>query len=56
MTYIGVICHELGHVLGCADFYDTDYQVGGQYDGTSDWDVMGSGNWNKDGASLPGPF
>lgn len=50
MTYIGVICHELGHVLGCADFYDTDYQVGGQYDGTSDWDVMGSGNWNKDGA------
>ena len=50
ITHIGVICHELGHVLGCMDFYDTDYNMGGQYQGTGNWDVMGSGNWNGDGA------
>ncbi len=51
MTHIGVICHELGHVLGCWDFYDTDYATGGQYQGTGDWDIMASGNWNGDGAT-----
>ena len=51
MTYIGVICHELGHVLGCMDYYDTNYSVGGQYQGTGNWDLMGSGNWNNDGAT-----
>ena len=50
MTYIGVVCHELGHVLGCADFYDTNYSYGGQYQGTGRWDLMGSGNWNAEGA------
>ena len=37
-------------MLGCMDFYDTDYNMGGQYQGTGNWDVMGSGNWNGDGA------
>lgn len=50
ITHIGVICHELGHVLGCMDFYDTNYKTGGQYEGTGNWDLMASGNWNGDGA------
>ena len=50
MTHIGVICHEIGHVLGCMDFYDTNYGTGGQYPGTGTWDLMASGNWNGDGA------
>lgn len=52
-TYIGVICHELGHVLGCMDFYDTDYMYDGQYDGTGKWDVMATGSWNRGGACPP---
>lgn len=55
MTHIGVICHELGHVFGCMDYYDTDYDTGGQYLGTGMWDIMGSGNWNGDG-STPAHF
>lgn len=49
ITTIGVICHEFGHTLGAEDFYDTDYDTGGQYYGTGPWDLMGSGNWNNDG-------
>lgn len=55
MTHIGVICHELGHVFGCMDYYDTDYSTGGQYQGTGMWDIMGAGNWNGDG-STPAHF
>lgn len=55
MTHIGVICHELGHVFGCMDYYDTDYDTGGQYMGTGMWDIMGSGNWNGYG-STPAHF
>ena len=40
------MCHEFGHNLGVPDFYDTDYSTNGQYDGTSDWDLMASGSWN----------
>ena len=50
ITHIGVICHEIGHVLGTSDFYDTDYGVGGEYPGTGEWDIMGIGSWNADGA------
>lgn len=50
MTHIGVICHEIGHVLGAMDFYDTNYGTGGQYPGTGNWDLMASGSWNGDGA------
>lgn len=55
MTHIGVICHELGHVFGCMDYYDTDYSTGGQYLGTGMWDIMGSGSWNGEG-STPAHF
>ena len=45
---IGVVCHELTHVLGAPDFYDTDYNNtgDGSYTGTGEWDLMGAGNWN----------
>lgn len=51
MSRIGVICHEIGHALGTMDFYDTNYGTGGNYPGSGQWDVMGSGNWNNDGGS-----
>lgn len=51
MSYIGVICHEIGHALGTMDFYDTNYSTGGQYQGTGAWDLMASGNWNNNGAT-----
>ena len=43
ITGIGVICHEMGHVLGAPDFYDTNYATGGQYQGTGLWDIMARG-------------
>ncbi|MGI6478361.1 MAG: M6 family metalloprotease domain-containing protein [Salinivirgaceae bacterium] len=51
ITYIGVICHEFGHVLGALDYYDTNYATGGQYSGTGKWDMMASGSWNNGGAT-----
>jgi M6 family metalloprotease-like protein len=51
LTRIGVICHEFGHVMGAADFYDTDYSTGGQYSGTGNWDIMAGGSWNNAGAT-----
>ena len=55
ITRIGPPCHEIGHALGAMDFYDVDYQSGGYYDGTGDWDVMASGSWN-DGGARPADF
>lgn len=49
ITYIGVICHELGHALGAMDYYDTNYATGGEYEGTGQWDIMASGSWNDNG-------
>lgn len=49
ISRIGPHCHEIGHALGAMDYYDTDYETGGQYSGTSTWDVMASGSWNEDG-------
>ena len=40
---IGTICHELGHIFGAPDFYDTKNDT---FPGTSTWDLMGGGNWN----------
>ena len=52
LTKIGVICHEIGHVFGAPDFYDTDYEgSNGQFPGTGKWDIMASGSWNMGGAS-----
>lgn len=50
ITNIGVICHELGHVFGAPDYYDTDYAgSGGEFPGLGKWDIMSSGSWNGNG-------
>lgn len=50
LTAIGVICHELGHVFGAPDYYDTDYESsGGEYPGLGKWDIMSGGSWNHGG-------
>jgi M6 family metalloprotease-like protein len=38
----GVYCHELGHIFGLPDLYDTDYSSGG----IGRWSVMAGGSWN----------
>lgn len=50
ISHIGPPCHEIGHALGAMDYYDVDYQTGGYYEGTGDWDIMASGSWNDEGA------
>jgi M6 family metalloprotease-like protein len=51
LTRIGVIGHEFGHVLGAPDYYDTNYDTGGQFHGTGQWDMMAGGSWNDGGAT-----
>mgnify|MGYP003407608537 CR=1 FL=1 len=53
ISNIGVICHELGHALGAMDYYDTNYEIGGRYTGTGQWDIMADGSWNNDGKTPP---
>ena len=55
ISRIGPHCHEIGHALGAMDFYDTNYEKGGNYAGTGSWDVMASGSWNEDGI-VPADF
>ena len=43
---IGTACHEFSHCLGLPDTYDTTYSGG---KGMGLWDLMCSGNYNKDG-------
>ena len=49
ISRIGPHCHEIGHALGAMDYYDTDYETNGEYQGTGTWDVMASGSWNNSG-------
>ena len=50
ITYIGVIAHELAHVFGLPDFYDTDYdESGGRSVDLGPWCLMASGSWNDNG-------
>jgi M6 family metalloprotease-like protein len=37
------------------DYYDTNYDEQGQFEGTGNWDVMAGGSWNADGA-IPADF
>ena len=46
ITNIGVICHELCHVFGAPDYYDTNDATGGSFSGTGSWDLMAGGSWN----------
>ncbi|MBR1770117.1 MAG: M6 family metalloprotease domain-containing protein [Bacteroidales bacterium] len=44
---IGAVCHEMGHVFGLPDFYDTDYTgSGGEAATTGTFDVMAEGSYN----------
>ncbi len=43
---IGVFGHELGHVLGLPDLYDTDYSS----EGLGNWSMMAGGSWGGNGA------
>jgi immune inhibitor A len=45
----GVFCHELGHVFGLGDLYDTDYTS----DGVGKWSLMAAGSWNGTLGSSP---
>ncbi len=50
---IGTICHEFSHVLGQADYYDTDYSENGSFADHGEWDLMCSGNYNNSGKCPP---
>ncbi|MGB8656706.1 MAG: M6 family metalloprotease domain-containing protein [Candidatus Zixiibacteriota bacterium] len=39
---LGVYCHELGHIFGLPDLYDTDYSS----EGVGIWSLMAAGSWN----------
>lgn len=49
ISRIGPHCHEIGHALGAMDFYDTNYEEDGYYNGTGEWDIMAEGSWNNNG-------
>lgn len=55
ISRIGPHCHEIGHALGAMDFYDTNNEKGGYFEGTGCWDIMASGSWNEEGV-LPADF
>lgn len=45
-TYVGVYCHEFGHILGLPDLYDIhDSRLAG----VGFWSLMASGSWNGNG-------
>lgn len=49
---LGVYSHELGHVLGLPDLYDTDYTSRG----VGNWSLMAGGSWNGVNGSSPSHF
>ena len=41
---IGTLAHEIGHIIGLPDLYDTSEKSAS---GIGEWGLMGSGNWNR---------
>lgn len=60
ISNIGTFCHEFGHILGAPDFYDTNFEIDGTQQGTGNWDLLSTGNYNGDQAGTvpaqPGMF
>ncbi|MEW6096088.1 MAG: M6 family metalloprotease domain-containing protein [bacterium] len=48
---IGVFSHEVGHLLGLPDLYDTDNDSAG----IGNWSLMASGIWNNNGVTPAHP-
>lgn len=47
-TPIGILCHEVGHLLGLPDLYDLRYET----DGIGNWGLMAFGGWQDVPAHL----
>jgi len=53
MCRIGTTCHEFAHTLGLPDFYDTNYETGGDAATTYSMDLMADGCYNNNSATPP---
>lgn len=53
LSGIGPVCHELGHLLGLPDFYDTDGAANGQAAGPELYSLMATGGHNREGRQPP---
>ena len=53
LSGIGPVCHEIGHLLGLPDFYDTDDAEEGLATGPGMYSLMGTGAHNRDGRQPP---
>lgn len=53
---MGVLCHELNHVIGAPDYYDTNYNdvKDGEFIGMGEWDLMADGSWSYVGTNYYG--
>jgi immune inhibitor A len=50
----GVYCHELGHVFGLPDLYDTENPSDSE--GIGNWSIMAGGSWNGTLGGSPAHF
>jgi immune inhibitor A len=46
ISYVGVYCHEFGHIIGLPDLYDVS---DASYPGVGAWSLMATGSWNGNG-------